>query len=164
MWHTSCCISLEVVLDYREFPDWLLFCCLTSCIAELAQQTSTHLTNTACSIFYYFFANRHSWSAELLGRIWCHGPKGLRGQVPFQENSGTHGNNVCLSLALSSHIGTMLGMADWKFTFDDKFVLLHIVKARYWMSQRVRNQQTHFWLALYNKSWNPMEAKRVNCL
>jgi hypothetical protein len=45
------------------------------------------------------------------GRIWCHGPKGQRGQVPFRENSGTHGNNVYLSLASSSHIGTMLGMA-----------------------------------------------------
>jgi hypothetical protein len=56
--------------------------------------------------YFTIIANRHSWSAELLG-IWCHGPKGQRGQVPFGE---THGNNVNLSSLSSSHIGT-IGMA-----------------------------------------------------
>ncbi len=133
------CDTPLVVYHWRWYwiiESFQIGCCSAawlSCITELAQQTTTHLTNTACSIFYYFFANRHSWSAELLGEDLMPWPKGTE-------------------------------RADWKFTFDDKFVLLHIFKARYWMSQRVRNQQTHFWLALYNKSWNPMEAKRVNCL
>ncbi len=152
MWHTSCCISLEVVLDYREFPDWLLFCCLTSCITELAQQTTTHLTNTACSIFYYFLQIDIHDQLNFWGRIWCHGPKGQRGHVPFRENSGTHGNNVYLSLASSSHIGTMLGMAT-----ESLLVMInlyyctlskHVIeRARERVleraRERVRNQQTH---------------------
>ncbi len=156
----------EVVLDIEHFQ---IGCNSTAWLhaSQSSPSKPLHTWQTQRAQYFTIIANRHSWSAELL-RIWCYGPKEQRGQVSFRENSGTHGNNVYLSILsiVFSHWVFSQWKAwdgDWKFTGDDKFLLLHVVKARYWTSQRVLNQQTHCWL-FTTRVESIWKAKKVNCL
>jgi hypothetical protein len=161
LWHTPCCISLEVVLDIESFQ---IGCCSTAWLhaSQSSPSKPGHTWQTHRAQYFTIVANRHSWPAELL-RIWCHGPKGQRGQVPFRENSGTHGNNVYLSSESSSHHIGKLGMVT-----ESLLVMINLYYCT--LSKHVIEPTRYFLTNKHIASFLQQELKtygsqeRVNCL